>query len=573
MLTTVFPGLLALRDYRRETFKSDLVAGITIAFMLIPQGMAYAVVAGLPPEYGLYACIFPPLIYALLGTSNKISIGPVALDSILIITGLSALAEPGSDQYLELAIALTLMVGLIQGLFGLLKFGFIANFLSHPVIIGYTSAAALIIMCSQLENMLGVDVAGGNPFVLIYQLLQAINHWHWLTVGIGVAGLAFMIYPRRILPALPYALLLMILGMLASGLFDAHHLGVDVISSVPQGLPAFFLPTLSLDEVGDLLPVALTVALMGYVGSMSICKSQEKPTDKLTAQPNQELLAVGVANLIGACFKAFPVSASFSRSAAFRAAGSMTQISAVVSSLFILITIMFLTPLFSSYPLPKALLSAIIIASVAGLFKYQQMYSMFKQSRREFSILLATFVITLLLGVQQGLLAGVALSIFMVIYNTANPHMTELGAIEEGNLYRNINRFSDAVVRDDILIFRFDAPLYFANKDYFVQNLYAWVKQRPKSALRYVIFDAEAVNSLDSTAILMLQQVIENLHDQNIAFYISNAIGPVRDAIENSNLHDYMNEKSMFSTINDAIAYIDNGVNPHPQEALQTNNP
>lgn len=571
MLTKYLPGLLWLQAYNQSVFKSDLFSGITIAFMLIPQGMAYAVVAGLPPEYGLYACIFPPIIYALLGTSNKISVGPVALDSILIITGLSVLAEPGSEHYLELAIALTFLVGLIQGLFGLIKFGFIANFLSHPVIVGYTSAAAIIIMASQLENMLGVDVAGGNVFQLIYQLFQQLGNWNWVTIGIGLAGLWFMIYPRRFLPALPVALVLMVLGMLLSGLGDAQGYGVDVISSVPQGLPSLTVPTLSIDEFAGLLPVAMTVALMGYVGTMSICKSQEKPTDKITTNPNQELLAVGAANLLGAFFKSFPVSASFSRSAAFREAGALTQVSAVVSSVFIMITVVFLTPFFSSYPLPKALLSAIIIVSVAGLFKYGQMQAMFKQNRREFSILMATFAITLLLGVQQGLLVGVALSIFMVIYNTANPHMTELGAIQDGSLFRNINRFTDAVVRDDVLIFRFDAPLYFANKDYFVEKLYSWVKQREGDKLRYVIFDAEAVNSLDSTAILMLQQVIENFKDQNVQFFISNPIGPVRDVIKHSALHDYMCAQSMFTTINDAITYIDKGINVHPQEALQTN--
>jgi len=281
MLYKLLPGLLWLQGYRRDMLKSDIFAGITVAFMLIPQGMAYAVVAGLPPEYGLYACIVPPIIYSLLGTSNKISMGPVALDSILILTGLSVLAEPGSEHYLELAIALTFLVGVIQGCLGLLRFGFIANFLSHPVIVGYTSAAALIIMGSQLESLLGVQVQGGNIFQLVYQLLQQFTHWNWATVGIGVAGLLFMLLPKQIFPALPAALLLMMLGMLASGLGDARSFGVDVIDYVPQGMPSLDIPTLSVSEYSRLLPVALTVALMGYVGTMSICKSQEKLTDKI----------------------------------------------------------------------------------------------------------------------------------------------------------------------------------------------------------------------------------------------------------------------------------------------------
>lgn len=570
MLKNYFPGLIWLQGYNRDVFKSDLASGIAIAIMLIPQGMGYAMVAGLPPEYGLYACIFPPIIYALLGTSNKISIGPVALDSILIITSLRVFAEPGSDHYIELAIILTLMVGVIQGLFGLIRFGFIANFLSYPVIVGYTSAAALIIMSSQFEGMLGVDVAGGNIFELVFQLFQQVLQWNWVTVGIGLAGLWFMVYPKKIFPKLPSALILLVMGMLCSGIWNVQSYDVEVIASIPQGLPSLTLPKVTITEIVDLIPVAVTVALMGYVGTMSICKSQEKPTDKFVAKPNQELLAVGAANFVGAFFKAFPVSASFSRSAAFREAGALTQVSALVSSFLIMVILLFLTPLFAIYPLPKALLSAVIVVSVAGLFKYSEMKALFKQNRHEFFILLITFVMTLLLGVQKGLLLGVALSIFMVIYNTANPHMTELGSIQ-GGLFRNVSRFSDAIVRDDVLIFRFDAPLYFANKDYYLENLYAWVKKRDKGLLKFVVFDAEAVNSVDSTAILMLQQVIENFKDQGIQFYITNSIGPVRDAIKASPLHDYMSEQSMFSTINDAMTYIDEGINIHAKEALQTN--
>jgi SulP family sulfate permease len=392
-----------------------------------------------------------------------------------------------------------------------------------------------------------------------------------VTVGIGLGGIAFMIYPKRWVSGLPYALLMLVLGMWASGVWDASSYGVDVVSSIPQGLPSLVLPSVARADVMNLIPLALTVALMGYVGSMSICKSQEDPNDKISARPNQELIAVGAANFFGAFFKAFPVSASFSRSAAFRSAGALTQVSAVVSSLFILVALLFLTPYFVSYPLPKALLSAIIIVSVAGLFKYGQMKALFHQSRREFYLLLATFSITLLLGVQEGLLVGVVLSILMVIYNTANPHMTELGSIAGSPLFRNVTRFKDAEVRDDILIFRFDAPLYFANKDYFVERLYAWVKQREGETLRYVVFDAEAVNSVDSTAIVMLQQVIERFAKQDIQFYMTNAIGPVRDALTNSSLRDYMCERTMFSTVNDAIMYIDSGVNRHAQAALQTN--
>ena len=571
MLAQLFPGLLWLRGYHSGTFKSDLLSGLIIAFMLIPQGMGYALVAGLPPEYGLYACIFPPVIYALLGTSNKISMGPVALDSILIITGLSVLAEPGTERYLELAILLTLMVGALQLLLGLCKFGFIANFLSYPVIVGYTSAAALIIMGSQFETMLGVDVVGGNIFALLYQLLMQVPDWSWLTLGIGILGMLIMTVPKKRFPAVPFPLFLLVFGMLASGIWELQAMGVDVVSSIPQGLPSFNLPNVSISDLQDLVPVAITVALMGYVGTMSICKSLENPTDKVTTQPNLELIAVGAANLVGSLCRAFPVSASFSRSAAFREAGAKTQVSAVFSSLFIGAAMLVVAPLFVSYPLPKVLLSAIIIVSVSGLFKYAEMKILYTHNKREFYILLTTFLATLLLGVQEGLMIGVSLSILMMIYNTTSPHMTELGSIEDGKLYRNTTRFTDAHVRDDVLIFRFDAPIYFANKDYFVSVLYRWIKQRDVQALQFVVLDAESINTVDSTGVIMLQQVIENLQKQGIQFYITNAIGPVRDTIKTSILSEYMTKKTMFSTINDAITYIDRGVNLHASQAMQTN--
>ena len=571
MLYRLFPGLLWLQGYNKGIFKSDLVSGITIGVMLIPQGMGYAMVAGLPPEFGLYASIFPPVIYALLGTSNKISIGPVALDSILILTGLSVLAEPGSPVYLELAIALTLLVGLLQFVFGLLRFGFIANFLSYPVILGYTSAAAIIIMGSQLQSLVGAKVEADNVFGLVYQLLTALDQWNWVTVTIGAASLLFIRASNKFTPKLPCALLALVVGMFLSGVLQLEQYGIETINSIPQGMPKLALPQLGLEQLSKLLPVAFTVALMGYVGTISICKSQEKPSDKISAKPNQELVAIGLANIVGALFRAFPVSASFSRSAAFRSAGALTQVSAVASSVVLAITMLYLTPLFTHYPLPKAILSAIIIMSVASLFKYGEMKTLNRQNRREFFILLLTFLITLLLGVQQGLLVGVVVSIVVVIYNSATPHMTELGLIKEENLYRNTSRFKNAEERDDLLIFRFDAPLYFANKDYFTGHLYAWMKRRPPNSLKAVIFDGEAVNSVDSTAIRMLAQVIENLQAQDIQFYLTNLIGPVRDDLKFSHLGGYLDKTHIFSTIHDAVTYFDEGVHRRVEIAVQTN--
>ncbi|WP_339671188.1 sulfate permease [Dasania marina] len=571
MLSKLFPGLLWLQGYSKSTFLSDLSSGLTTGVLLIPQGMGYAMVAGLPPEVGLYAAIFPPLLYALLGTSNKVSIGPVALDAILILSGLSLLAEPGSEHYLQLALLLSLLVGLLQFSFGLLRLGFIANFLSYPVIVGYTSAAAVIIICNQLQSLVGVEVAAANVFSQLYQLLLASPAWTPYTVAIGVSSLLLMYLGNRYKPKLPMALLLLIVGMLCSGLLQLSQYGVATITSIPQGLPMLALPSLNLAQITQLLPVAFTVAFMGYVGAISISKSQETPSDKHTAKPNQELIALGAANILGSLFRALPVSASFSRSAVFVKAGAKTQISALISAAFIALILLFLSPLFSQYPLPKTVLAAIIIMSVLGLFKYGEMKSLLQQDKKEFLSLLVTFLITLLLGVQQGLLAGVLVSIMVVVYRSAIPHMTELGLLADRQLYRNINRFQQAQVREELLIFRFDAPLYFANKDYFTTNLYAWIKQRPSGTLKAVIFDAESVNSVDSTAIKMLAHVIVNLQQQNIELYLSHLIGPVRDALLNSPLAEHLTKEQIFATTADAVAYFDGGEHSGADIALQTN--
>lgn len=572
MLYKLLPGLLWLQGYTTRTLRQDVISGLVIGVMLIPQSMGYAVLAGLPPEFGLYASIFPPLLYALLGTSNKISIGPVALDAVLILSGLSVLAEPGSDQYLQLAVELTLLVGLIQFLFGVLRFGFIVNFLSYPVVVGYTSAAALIIIGSQLQSLTGVHVDSANVLELAWQLLMNISNWHGVTVAISVASLAFIFICKRHIPKLPNALILLVSTMFLSGLFHAGQAGVDVINSVPSGFPALHLPKFDLAKLGQLLPVAFTVALMGFVGTMSICKSQESPKDKRSVQPNQELIALGLANALGAMFRSFPVSASFSRSAALRDAGALTQISAIVSSGLIAITVLFLTPLFADYPLPKAVLAAIIVMSVLGLFKHKEMKSLFRQDKKEFLILLVTFGITLLLGVQQGLLVGVAVSLVLVIYNSTAPHMTELGKLDGEDLYRNIHRFESISVRKDVLIFRFDAPLYFANKDYFKTGLYKLIKQRPEGALKAVILDAQSISSIDTTSLIMLESVIENLREQGIQLYLVSLIGPVRDILtQSAALREYVLDEHMFPQITDAVLYIDQGISTRASIAKQAN--
>ena len=326
-----------------------------------------------------------------------------------------------------------------------------------------------------------------------------------------------------------------------------------------------------MDEWQALLPVALAVSLMGYIGTMSITKAAETPQDKRVAEPNRELIALGAANMLGALCRAFPVSASFSRSAVFRDSGARTQLSAIVSSLLLLLVLLYLAPLFERFPLPTALLSAMIIMSVIKLVQYRLFRQLFTQSRHEALVMLITFLLTLALGVQLGLAIGVITAVLMVIYNSAQPHMTELGLLPEDQLYRNIRRFDTAIIRQEVLIFRFDATLYFANASFFKQQLYQWVNQRDPKQLRAVVFNAESVSGIDSTAMLMLIQVIANLKNQGISFYISNAIGPVRDQLRVSGLLGHLPTSHLFATVEDAVRFFDEGIHHRASIALQSN--
>lgn len=571
MLQIIFPIIQWLKGYSKSFLKKDLVAGVTVGILLIPQGMAYAIVAGLPPVFGLYASVFPPIIYAILGTSNKISIGPVALDSILIIAGLQMLAEPGSDEYLSLAIMLSLLVGIIQTLLGLLRFGFLINFLSYPVILGYTCAAAIIIAGSQLETVFGVNIDNTNVFDLFYQLFIHLSEWNILSIIIGAFAIAFIYILKKVLPKLPYVLILVGIGMFVAHFIDLSIYDISLVRDVPKGLPDISLPFLDAEVTMKLLPTALTVGLMGYVGAISISKSQEKINDKVELKPSQELIAVGVANIVGSLFKGFPVSASFSRSAVFQSSGAKTQLAGVFSSVFILLTLLFLTPVFHSYPLPKVILAAIIIVSVMKLIKVSAVKELYFNDKKDFTVLIVTFLITLIFGVQLGLLIGVLGSVLFVLHHISRPHMAELGLVEGADLYRNIDRFENVIIRKDILIFRFDDRLYFANQSYFKEKLFKWVSKRDLKELKYVVFDAESVNGIDATSMKMLQSIFVMLKQKNIQFLITNLKGPLRDHIHYSVIKDEINEDTMFATVQDAVMFIDKGLHNRTSHGLQRN--
>lgn len=355
------PILDWLPNYKKEYFSGDLSAGLTVGVMLVPQGMAYAMIAGLPPVYGLYAAIIPQLVYAIFGTSRQLAVGAVAMDSLLVAAGITVMAEAGTENYIALAILLAFMMGTIQLAMGLFRMGFLVNFLSKPVINGFTSAAALIIGFNQLKHLIGVDLArNNNIFIIIYQAIEKFGSINWLSVLIGIIAIIILKNVKKIHKAIPGALVAVVLGVLIVKYLSLYTMGVKIVGEVPKGLPSFSFPILDTPYFNDLIPIAFTLALIAFMEAVSVAKAiQVNHTDEYKLDPNQELIGLGMGNIVGSFFSSFPTTGGFSRSAVNEQLGARTNLTSIISASLVALTLLFLTPLF--YYLPNAILAAIIM--------------------------------------------------------------------------------------------------------------------------------------------------------------------------------------------------------------------
>jgi sulfate permease, SulP family len=544
------PILSWLPAYKSNLLKGDLTAGVTVAVMLIPQGMAYAVLAGLPPVYGLYASTIPLILYAIFGTSRELAVGPVAMVSLIVFAGIGELAEPGSSRFIQLAILATLGVGIVQTLMGVLRMGFLVNFLSHPVLSGFTSAAAIIIGASQIKGLLGITMPGSMPVLeTIYTAILQIGSLHIPTALLGVGSVIVIIAIRSWKKAFPSALVVVILGTLIVSLLGLEAAGVAIVGSIPVGFPSLTTPAVSVADFGKVLPVVLVISLVGYMESIAIAKAiANKKQYKIDS--NQELIGLGVANLGGSLFQSFPVTGGLSRTAVNNQAGAQTPLAAIISALLVAITVAFLTPLF--YHLPKSVLAAIIIVAVSTLFDAKAMKHLWRTDRRDLALLLITFAGTLLLGIEDGIAIGVVLSLIVVIYNTTKPHSAELGRLGESDNFRNLNRYQSAKSDPELVIFRFDSPLYFASSNAFVDQSIALIKARPAKPTCFIL-DASSINFLDSTGIHSMEELITYLKTNNIRLAVAGAIGPVRDKFKRSGLMDVIGADRFYFDVAEAV--------------------
>ncbi len=550
-LKSFIPLIGALENYGKPQLKGDVSAGLTVGVMLIPQGMAYSMLAGLPPIYGLYASTIPLLLYALFGTSRQLAVGPVAMVALLIATGVSTFAEPGSDEYISLAILLALMVGVIQTSMGVFRLGFLVNFLSHPVISGFTSAAALIIGMSQLKHLLGVNLPRNNHVhIILMNAYDSIGEVHYATLILGLAGIASILLVKKYSKTIPGPLVAVVLSILVVYFLGLDQVGIKIVREVPEGFPMPIMPNVDWANIKALLPMALTISFVGFMESIAVAKAIQSKHKNYKVIPNSELIALGLANIGGAFFQAFPTTGGFSRTAVNDQAGAKTGMAAVISASLIILTLLFLTPLF--YYLPKAILASVIMVAVFGLIDIDEAKHLWKTDRADFLMFIAAFVGTLFVGIEEGIIIGVSLSLGMIIFRTTRPHMAVLGKMAGTNIYKNIERFKNAEKRSDVLVVRFDARLYFANINFFRENIDELFEQKGK-ALKLFILEAQSINAIDSSGMHTLFDVYEDCQHHNIEMVLVGLKGPVRDTLSKSGFVEKLGNDHFFETIQQAI--------------------
>ena len=568
-LARFFPPLGWLPAYRSDDLKGDLVAGFTVGVMLIPQGMAYALIAGLPPIYGLYASLVPLIGYALFGTSRQLAVGPVAMVSLLVAASVGPLAGGDTEQYIALAIMISVMVGLFQFILGVARFGFLVNFLSHPVLSGFTSAAALIIGLSQLKHLLGVDIPRSNYIheILVdaYQQLGAIEP---TTLVLGLGSIALLVGLRRWKKAFPGALVAVAATTAIVWTLGLDASGVAIVGDVPRGLPAFTLPHVETDMIQSLIPATLTIALVGFMESIAVAKVYAS-RHRYEVDANQELIGLGLANIGGALLQSYPVTGGFSRTAVNAESGARTNLAGLISAGVIALTLLLLTPLF--YYMPSAVLAAIVMVAVAGLIDVAEARFLWRVKRTDFALMLLTFVATLGLGIEEGILVGVIVSLIVLIHRSSRPHTATMGRLPETNTFRNVKRHPDALTRSDVVVFRMDASLHFANAALLKDEIHKIMVADP--ALQQLVFDAYPINDLDATGAEALKEIIEDFHASGYEFYFAGVKGPVMDVLKKAGVVDLVGVDHFFLEIHTAVETVAEGKPefangaPHPAEA------
>jgi SulP family sulfate permease len=548
-----------LRQYQRPWLSGDLTAGLIVTVMLIPQSLAYAMLAGLPPQIGLYASILPLLAYAFFGSSMTLAVGPVAVASLMTASALTPLAAPGSESYLMLAVLMALMSGLILFIAGILRLGFLAYFLSHPVISGFISGSAILIAIGQLKYLLGISLPSGSIIATVNGLAHQISAININTAVIGMAALLFLFFARSALAPLlkaaglpiklaelltklaPMAVVIVSAAIVASTGLD-QSAQVAIVGQVPSGLPSIGLPPISWQQTQALWLPALLISLVGFVESVSVAQSLALKRGQRIS-PDRELLGIGAANIASALSGGYPVTGGFARSVVNFSAGANTPAAGVISAVLMAIVISAFTGRF--YYLPVSVLAATIIVAVLGLLDWHTLREAWRYDKADAVSLLLTFAGVIFLGVEEGILLGVALSLAVLVWRSSHPHMAVVGRVPGTEHFRNIDRYHVDTL-PGLIALRIDESLYFANAQIIEEKVESLIQ--PNSDTRTVLMILSAVNQLDSTALAMLTDMQKDLAARHITLQFAEIKGPVLDRLRSTPLGETMRDQIFLST-------------------------
>ena len=564
-LVRYVPALDWLWHYQAGHLVGDIIAGIIVASLLIPQSMAYALLAGLPPQVGLYAGIVPAILYPLFGTSRVLAVGPVAVDSLMVGAAVSQLAPQDSPDYLAFALTLAFLVGIVELSMGLLRLGFLVNFLSRSVISGFISGAALIIAFSQVKHLFGLGVPSTSSFFeLLLVLIRSLPQTNWVALALGLVSVIILLYcnqplvkqlkrrgwsDQKILPVAKSApLLVVILGTLVvGGLHLDQVAGIKVVGEIPRGLPSLTLPLWDVQIWQVLLPTALAIALVGYMegfaGGQALASKRREKIDA-----NQELVAFGVANLGASLTGGYPVTGGVSRSVVNYSAGANTGLASIITGCLLAVTVLFLTSLF--YFLPQACLAAIIITAVYKLIDLATFRRMWSYDRADGIAWLATFLIVLSLGVSKGIIFGALIALGLHLWRTSHPHIAVVGRLGDSEHFRNVLRHP-VTTSPQVLAIRVDESLYFANAKYLENFLTHEIADR--SDLKSLLLVCSAVNVIDASALEILETLVVELKELGIEFYMSEVKGPVMDKLVDIGFIDRLGKDHVFLTTDQAM--------------------
>ena len=550
MLRRYLPILDWGRRYDRESLASDLVAAAIVTIMLIPQSLAYALLAGLPPQVGLYASILPLMAYAVFGTSRTLAVGPVAVLSLMTATAAGRIAAQGSPEYIAAALLLAFLSGLFLLALGLLRLGFLANFLSHPVISGFITASGLIIAASQLRHLMGIDAHGHNLFEIVASIFDHLGETNITTLIIGVGATAFLFWVRKGLKPLLTGMgvgsgaatmisragpvFAVTAGILSAALLGLEDRGVRIVGGIPTGLPQLALPSFDPELWTALFGSAALIGMLGFVESISVAQTLAAKR-RQRIDPNQELIGLGAASLAAGVSGGYPVTGGFARSAVNFDAGAQTPAAGAFTAVGIGLAALFLTPYL--YFLPQAVLAATIIVAVLSLVDLAAIRRSWIYSKTDFAAMMATILVTLTAGVEYGVTTGVALSVFLHLYNTSRPHFALVGQVPGTEHFRNVKRH-DVVTSDCVMTLRIDESLYFANARFLEDTVYDLIAAHP--GLEHLVLMCPAVNSIDTSGLESLEAISHRLKDAGVTLHLSEVKGPVMDRLKRTDFLDHL---------------------------------